>query len=86
MTRLHRLVAVVVGAVLSVPAVFIASSMYFDAMVRSEYASGIRTSTGGDSTIIPVISVTVVWTIVLLVGGVIAGGVVLIRRARRGAV
>ena len=85
MTKTQRLVAVVMGAVLSVPGVLFASILYFDAMGKSEYASGIRTSTDGDSIMIPVVGVTVAWTILLLLVGGIAGAVLLIRRARQNA-
>jgi hypothetical protein len=49
MTKHQRLLAVVVGAVLSVPGVFLAALAYFDSMVRAEYESGVRSSTQAQS-------------------------------------
>lgn len=83
MTKTQRTLALVLGAVASVPVVFLVAWGYFDAMVRSEYASGERTSTDGDSMIIPVIGVTVAWVIVLLVSVAAVLLVVHVRRARR---
>ena len=85
MTKPQCLLAVGVGAVLSVPGVFFAAWAYFDSMVRAEYESGVRTSTDGDSIIIPVVGVTVAWTLLLLVVAGVTGVVLLIRRARQGA-
>lgn len=85
MTKPQLLLAVVAGAVLSVPGVFLASLHYFDAIVRAEYESGVRTSTDGDSIMIPVVGVTATWTLLLLVVGGLTGTVVLIRRARQNA-
>jgi hypothetical protein len=49
MTKHQRLLAVVVGAVLSVPGVFLAALAYFDSMLRAEYESGVRSSTRAQS-------------------------------------
>ena len=60
---------IVVGGVLSVPAVALLSFLYLQHMVAAEYASGERVSTGGDSIGIPMIGITVAWTGVLLIVG-----------------
>lgn len=85
MTKFQCLRFVLVGTVLSVPGVFFSAWTYFDSTVRVEYESGVRTSTNGDSIIIPVVGVTVAWTFLLLVIGGVTGVVLLIRRARQGA-
>ncbi len=74
------------GAVGSIPVVFLSAWGYFDAMVRSEYASGDRVSTDGDSIIIPVVGVTAAWIVLLLAGLGIFGIIVAVRRSRRGTV
>jgi hypothetical protein len=83
MTRSQRTLALVLGAVASVPAVFLVASAYFDAMVRSEYASGARTSTDGDSIFIPVMGVALAWVVLLLGAAAVTGIVLIFRRARR---
>ena len=83
MTKLQRKVALLVGAVGSIPVVFLLAWGYFDAMVRSEYASGARTSTDGDSIIIPVVGVTAAWILFLLAVLAVFGVVMLFRKARR---
>jgi hypothetical protein len=85
MTKPQRVLAVVVGAVLSVPGVFFAAMGYFDSMVTVEYESGVRISTNGDSIFIPAVGVTVAWTLLLLVVASVAGAILVIRRARHDA-
>ena len=86
MTKLQRTLALGVGAVGSIPVVFLMAWGYFDAMVRSEYASGARPSTDGDSIIIPVVGVTAAWIILLLVGLGVFGIILQIRKGRRSTV
>jgi TRAP-type mannitol/chloroaromatic compound transport system permease small subunit len=74
---------IVLGAVLSVPAVALLTFLYLQRMVASEYASGERVSTNGDSLGIPVIEVTVVWTSLLLLSGAVYFAVRFIRWALR---
>jgi TRAP-type mannitol/chloroaromatic compound transport system permease small subunit len=84
MTKPQRTLALIAAAVGSIPVVFLVAWGGFDAMVRSEYASGERVSTDGDSIIIPVVGVTVAWLIVLLAVAGVVGIIVQVRRARRG--
>lgn len=86
MTKLQRKVALLVGAVGSIPVIFLLAWGYFDAIVRSEYASGVRTSTDGDSIVIPVVGVTVASILLLLVALAVFGIVMLLRKARRSTV
>ncbi len=85
MTKLRK-VSLAVGAVGSIPVVFLVAWGYFDAMVRSEYASGARTSTDGDSIIIPVVGVTAAWIVLVVVALGIFGIVVLLRKRPRSTV
>ena len=84
MTRKNRFAAILVGAILSVPTVALLSSFFIRRMIEAEYASGARTSTNGDSPMIPVVGVTVAWTVALLAGAAIWVTVRLVRRAARG--
>ena len=70
---------VIVGGVLSVPAVALLSYLYFRHMVAVEFAAGERLSTGGDSGGIPVIGVTVTWTGLLLLVGAVYSAVKVIK-------
>jgi TRAP-type mannitol/chloroaromatic compound transport system permease small subunit len=75
------MIAGVVAALLSIPAVFLVSFAYFWRMVQAEYASGARVSTDGDTVTIPAVGVTAAWIVLLLAG---IGALVVIRIVRRG--
>ena len=77
------MLALVAGAVGSIPVVFLLAWGYFDTVIRSEYASGARESTDGDSIIIPVVGVTAAWMLLLLAGLGVFWVVLLVRKARR---
>jgi hypothetical protein len=76
-----KVIAAVVAGLLSIPAVFLASFLYFSRMVQAEYASGARVSTDGDTVTIPAVGVTTSWIAVLLAG---AGALLVMRIVRRG--
>jgi len=52
----------------SIPLTFCLALMLLMKMVDSEYASGARTSTHGDSVMIPAVGITVTWVLVLVTG------------------
>jgi len=85
MTKSHRIVVAVVAAVFSIPGVFVASYFFFDSMAREERASGARTATDGDAIMIPMMGLTMTWTLLLLVVAAIFGIIAIVRRVRRRA-
>ena len=80
-----RALAILAAALLSIPAVFLASGVYFRTMALDEYKSGARASTDGDSIMIPMVGVTAAWIVVLAIGtGVVAIGMEMRRSRGRG--
>jgi hypothetical protein len=64
---------IIVGGVLSVPAVALLTALCLQHTEAAEIAAGGHVSTGGDSPGIPIIGVTVAWTgLLFLVGAVYA--------------
>jgi hypothetical protein len=62
----------------SIPVIYY---IYLDRLVDYEYATGIRTSTGGDIVLIPVAGLFIFVLLVLLIANVLAGGFfILVRR------
>lgn len=82
-SRSRTILALVLGAVGSVPVVFLIAWRYFAEMVGSEYASGERTSTDGDSIMIPIAGVTITWVLLLAVTAAVIGAVFCVRWAVR---
>ena len=73
MAEVRKPLTVLLGAVLSVPVVAILAAVYFDHLVRAEYASGMRAATDGDSIIIPVAGLTLGWCALLMICAVFSG-------------
>jgi hypothetical protein len=76
-------VIVLLVAILSVPAVFVASALYLQAMVEEEFRTGARVSTDGDTIAIPAVGITAAWTLLLVVAGAITSIVMLVKAWRR---
>ena len=80
-----KALAILAAGLLSIPAVFLASGVYFRTMATDEYKSGGRVSTDGDSSMIPMVGVTAAWMVVLAIGtGVVAIGTEMRRSRGRG--
>jgi cellobiose-specific phosphotransferase system component IIC len=88
MSPRNKFVAILAAAILSVPAMFLGSFALLQRVVQSEFESGARTSTNGDTVMIPAVGLTAGWTALLLAAGAIFGTVSFLRRSRirRGAV
>ena len=80
MTTGYRLTAWVVGALASVPLVFIAAFSYFSVVLQDEYRTGARVSTDGDIATIPAAGITVAWLLLL---AVVATATLLVVATRR---
>jgi len=80
MRRWVKYILAAVATLASIPLTFYLALMLLMKMVESEYASGARTSTDGDSVMIPAVGITVTWVLVLVIGWL---GVLIWMRFRR---
>jgi hypothetical protein len=83
MTGPRRALVIIVGGVMSVPAVALLTALCLRHMEAAELAAGGRVSTGGDSPGIPIIGVTVAWTGLLCLVGAVYTAVKFIKWALR---
>jgi hypothetical protein len=67
MARKWRDIVAILAALLSIPSVFLLAFWVLWRTVQSEYASGDRISTGGDTVTIPAAGVTAAWVVALAI-------------------